>query len=57
VVTVCDRPNEELGPSEERRIHWSIPDPAQIGTLEAFAETMQMLQDRINVLAERVSAN
>lgn len=57
MVTVCDRANEELGPSEEPRIHWSIPDPAQIGTLEAFAETMQMLQDRINVLAERVSAN
>jgi protein-tyrosine-phosphatase len=57
VVTVCDRANEELGPSEERRIHWSIPDPAQIGTLEAFAQTMQMLEDRINLLSEWVSAN
>jgi protein-tyrosine-phosphatase/DNA-binding HxlR family transcriptional regulator len=57
VVTVCDLANEEFGLSEEPRIHWSIPDPAEIGTLEAFYTAMRMLDQRINVLSERVSAN
>jgi protein-tyrosine-phosphatase/DNA-binding HxlR family transcriptional regulator len=57
VVTVCDRATEELGPTENPRIHWSVPDPAEIGTWEAFEAAMQMLNQRINVLAERVSAN
>jgi protein-tyrosine-phosphatase len=57
VVTVCDRAHEELGPTEELRIHWSVPDPADSGTLEAFEAAMQMLYQRINLLAERVSVN
>jgi protein-tyrosine-phosphatase/DNA-binding HxlR family transcriptional regulator len=57
VVTVCDRAHEELGPTEEPRIHWSIPDPVEIGTWEAFEAALQLLNQRINVLAERVSAN
>jgi protein-tyrosine-phosphatase len=57
VVTVCDRAHEELGPTGEPRIHWSVPDPAEIGTWEAFEATLQLLNQRINVLAERVSAN
>jgi ArsR family transcriptional regulator, arsenate/arsenite/antimonite-responsive transcriptional repressor / arsenate reductase (thioredoxin) len=57
VVTVCDRANEELGPTEEARIHWSIPDPAETGTREAFDRAMRMLDQRINVLSERVLAN
>jgi protein-tyrosine-phosphatase/DNA-binding HxlR family transcriptional regulator len=57
IVTVCDRANEELGTSEESRIHWSIPDPAEIGTWEAFNAAMQMLDQRIKVLSERVSVN
>jgi ArsR family transcriptional regulator, arsenate/arsenite/antimonite-responsive transcriptional repressor / arsenate reductase (thioredoxin) len=57
VVTVCDRANEELAPTGESRIHWSIPDPAESGTWEAFETAMQMLDQRINVLSQRVSAN
>jgi protein-tyrosine-phosphatase len=57
VVTVCDRAHEELGSTEEPRIHWSVPDPAEIGTWEAFEVAIRMLDQRINVLAERVSAN
>jgi protein-tyrosine-phosphatase len=57
VVTVCDRANEELGSSEESRIHWSIPDPAETGTLEAFEAAMRMLDQRIKLLAERLSAS
>jgi protein-tyrosine-phosphatase len=56
-VTVCDRANEELGSSEEPRIHWSIPDPAETGTLEAFEAAMRMLDQRIKLLAERLSAS
>ncbi len=57
VVTVCDRANEELGSTEEPRLHWSIPDPGETGTLEAFEAAMQMLDQRIKVLFERVSTN
>jgi protein-tyrosine-phosphatase/DNA-binding HxlR family transcriptional regulator len=57
VVTVCDRANEELAPAEELRIHWSIPDPAETGTAEAFEAVMRILDQRINVLVERVSGN
>jgi protein-tyrosine-phosphatase/DNA-binding HxlR family transcriptional regulator len=57
VVTVCDRANEELGTSEEPRMHWSIPDSAETGTWEAFDAAMQMLDQRIKVLSERVSVN
>lgn len=55
VITVCDRANEELGPSEPPRMHWSIPDPAEAGTMEAFDKAMQMLDKRITVLSERAS--
>jgi ArsR family transcriptional regulator, arsenate/arsenite/antimonite-responsive transcriptional repressor / arsenate reductase (thioredoxin) len=57
VVTVCDRANEELTPIEELRIHWSIPDPAETGTVEAFDAAMHMLAHRIKVLSERVLTN
>jgi ArsR family transcriptional regulator, arsenate/arsenite/antimonite-responsive transcriptional repressor / arsenate reductase (thioredoxin) len=57
VVTVCDRANEELGSLVGLRVHWSVPDPAETGTWEAFNAAMQNLDQRINVLAERVSAN
>ncbi|MBD0327910.1 MAG: helix-turn-helix domain-containing protein [Pyrinomonadaceae bacterium] len=57
VVTVCDRANERLAPAEESRIHWSIPDPAETGTAEAFEAALRMLDQRITVLVERVSGN
>jgi len=53
IVTVCDRANEELGPSAVPRMHWSIPDPAEAGTLEAFHQVFQALDHRVNVLSER----
>jgi ArsR family transcriptional regulator, arsenate/arsenite/antimonite-responsive transcriptional repressor / arsenate reductase (thioredoxin) len=57
VVTVCDRANEELGSTEQPRLHWSIPDPVETGTVEAFEAAMRMLDQRIKVLSERVSVN
>jgi protein-tyrosine-phosphatase/DNA-binding HxlR family transcriptional regulator len=53
IVTVCDRANEELVPSAVPRMHWSIPDPAEAGTLEAFQQVFQALEHRINILSER----
>jgi protein-tyrosine-phosphatase len=57
VVTVCDRANEELGLSVAPGMHWSVPDPAEAGTLEAFDQAFQTLNRRVRVLSERVSIN
>ncbi len=55
VITVCDQAAGEscpLFPGNPRKLHWSIPDPAQaIGTEEkinaVFDETFVLLQTRI----------
>jgi len=53
VITVCDRAHEELGDSG---LHWSIPDPVAIGTRAAFEEAVELLAERVEDLAPRVSA-
>jgi ArsR family transcriptional regulator, arsenate/arsenite/antimonite-responsive transcriptional repressor / arsenate reductase (thioredoxin) len=50
VVTVCDRAHEELAP-EPDWWHWSIPDPVEVGTAEAFDEVVADLEDRIASVA------
>jgi protein-tyrosine-phosphatase len=52
VVTVCDRAYEELEPLEATQLHWSIPDPAEIGSPEAFERTFQLLNHRIALLSK-----
>lgn len=55
VLTVCDNAANETCPSFQggyKRLHWSIPDPAQAeGTEqeidEAFDNTLQLLRTRI----------
>lgn len=54
VISVCDSVNEELGPIANQRIHWSVPDPARVGTDAAFVEAVDELRDRVNHLAPRV---
>lgn len=54
VVSVCDSVNEELEPMANARIHWSIPDPAAVGTDEAFDAAIHELRDRVTHLATRV---
>jgi protein-tyrosine-phosphatase len=59
VITVCDRAHEEL-PTEMRRSHWSIPDPAARGidrdTVErAFDRAVDELTDRIARFAPAVT--
>jgi protein-tyrosine-phosphatase len=51
VVTVCDRAHEELDPHADW-LHWSLPDPVEAGTRDAFDATVQELRDRITNLAD-----
>ncbi len=56
VVTVCDRAHEELDAPADWW-HWSIPDPVEIGTAEAFDLTVSELQARIDVLLDDRAAS
>ena len=55
VVSVCDSVNEELGELDNPRIHWSIPDPAAVGTDAAFDIAVNELRERVMHLASRVA--
>ncbi|MBA2426455.1 MAG: helix-turn-helix domain-containing protein [Actinobacteria bacterium] len=56
VVTVCDRAHEQLTKkSSGELLHWSIPDPAAIGTPDAFDRSAQQISARIEGLAPFVS--
>lgn len=50
VVTVCDRAHEELDPRPDW-LHWSLPDPVEGGTKDAFDATVRELRERITALA------
>jgi protein-tyrosine-phosphatase len=54
VVTVCDQAHEELDPASDW-LHWSVPDPVEVGTRAAFDATVRELRDRITALAETVA--
>ena len=54
VVTVCDRAHEEL-PPDESRWHWSIPDPVERGTKQAFDSALSDLDTRIRTLTEETT--
>lgn len=49
VVAVCDNAHEELG-TGQRRLHWSVPDPARIDTDRAFEAAFAELEDRVERL-------
>lgn len=53
VVSVCDAANEELS-QPTPRLHWSILDPAELDTTEAFDDTFAQLLSRIVQLAPNV---
>ncbi|MEJ2851828.1 MULTISPECIES: arsenate reductase/protein-tyrosine-phosphatase family protein [unclassified Saccharothrix] len=50
VVAVCDNAHEELGGDPERRLHWSVADPAAVDTREAFDAAYLDLADRVDRL-------
>jgi ArsR family transcriptional regulator, arsenate/arsenite/antimonite-responsive transcriptional repressor / arsenate reductase (thioredoxin) len=55
VVTVCDRAHEEL--HLKSAIHWSVPDPVQDGSPEAFDRAFEELRRRIQSLAPALEAS
>lgn len=50
VVTVCDHAHDELADNTEH-LHWSMPDPAEVGTRQAFRQVARELEDRIFVVS------
>jgi protein-tyrosine-phosphatase len=50
MVSVCDRANEGGLPLAARRLHWSIPDPVPVGTVEAFRSAFAEIAERIGHL-------
>lgn len=57
VVSVCDSVNEELPQLPNQRLHWSVPDPARVGTRAAFNAALRELARRVDALAPRVVAS
>jgi protein-tyrosine-phosphatase/DNA-binding HxlR family transcriptional regulator len=56
LITVCDRANEDLrSVVNAPRLHWSIPDPAEEGTAEAFEQAFDLLNQRITALSDLAS--
>jgi ArsR family transcriptional regulator, arsenate/arsenite/antimonite-responsive transcriptional repressor / arsenate reductase (thioredoxin) len=57
IVTVCDRAHEEMGSFDDGAtvLHWSIPDPVDVGAQRAFDESLARLDARIGVLSPRVT--
>lgn len=54
VVSVCDTVNEELDDLANPHLHWSIPDPAAVGTDAAFTAALSDISERVGHLAPRV---
>ena len=54
VITVCDDAHER--PHMRDDLHWSVSDPARIGTPAAFDEAFDTLQLRIRALSSRLIA-
>jgi protein-tyrosine-phosphatase/DNA-binding transcriptional ArsR family regulator len=55
VVAVCDNAHEELDDSAHTdRLHWSVPDPAAVGTEDAFDTAYRDLADRVRRLVPAV---
>jgi len=52
VVTVCDSAHEQLTGRDD--LHWSIPDPAPIGTPEAFDRAFTLIAQRVRALSLRL---
>ncbi len=53
VVAVCDSAHEELTDHDDR-LHWSVPDPAAVGTPDAFDAAYRDLADRVERLVPAV---
>ena len=52
VVSVCDRARESRLPFSSSRLHWSIPDPVDVGRIESFRSAFADIGRRVERLAE-----
>ncbi|MGA8040157.1 MAG: helix-turn-helix domain-containing protein [Acidimicrobiia bacterium] len=52
VVSVCDRARESGLPRSRARLHWSVPDPVEVGTKRAFRDVFAEIEERVDRLAE-----
>lgn len=52
VISVCDRALESGVPAAPARLHWSIPDPVRVGTVDAFRAAFAEIADRVGHLTE-----
>lgn len=50
VVSVCDRARESGLPSSGARLHWSVPDPVEVGTKKAFRDVFAEIEERVERL-------
>jgi protein-tyrosine-phosphatase len=46
VIAMCDRAHEELH-AHDGWLHWSIPDPVDVGTEDAFDAALAEIDERI----------
>ncbi|MGQ0849651.1 MAG: arsenate reductase/protein-tyrosine-phosphatase family protein [Actinomycetota bacterium] len=51
LISVCDRANEGGLPLATRHLHWSIPDPVPVGTLDAFRSAFADIAKRVGYIA------
>ena len=51
IITVCDQSHDDIA-NPLSRLHWSMPDPAEFGTMAAFEKTFQELVERIQPLVK-----
>lgn len=47
LITVCDQAHDEL-PASLTRLHWSVADPVEVGTVRAFNDAFETLRERIS---------
>ena len=53
IITVCDDAHERLTTRDD--LHWSIRDPARVGTAAAFDAALETLQRRIRGFVSRLA--
>lgn len=53
VITVCDDAHERLLANDD--LHWSIRDPARLGTAAAFDTAFETLRQRIRAFSSRLA--
>lgn len=54
LISVCDHAHEQMRGRDD--VHWSISDPAKIGSVEAFDTTVSELRSRIATVAAQLVA-